>query len=187
MKVTDKLRQSMRNLLQEARDEVGLVMRFDEDDTTIQTIWSEGYVDVPGVDQSSLKRIEAERIDLKKSGFQTSDSQPELGGHAEEIMIRRWAFYEKEYGRQPKLVDIVLTHSPCWDVSGILKIDNSQWPAGCGPKLYRLVTERNYVSKWQIAYFKYYGTAKSADAAKQSIQKLEGHPRVATYFFHTIP
>ena len=187
MNITPRLRESMRKLLAEAREEVGLILRFDNDDSSIQTIWSEGYVDLPGVDPSSLKRIPVVRVDLTKHGYEDSKNNPELGGHAEEIMIRRWDHMTREYGRTPKLVDLVLTHSPCFDVSGVMKINGSQWPAGCGPKLFRLVTERPEVAQWNIAYFRYYGTEKSRDKATQSIEKLQGHARVLTSFFHTIP
>ncbi len=207
MHVTPQLRAAMRNLLDDAGNIVGLVLRFDNDDASIRTFWSESYMETPGLDPASLRRLAVERIDIKPRSVQLvseslvnnthhinarivqarspSSAPAVMGGHAEEIMIRSWPLAEKEYGRTPKTVDIVLTHSPCLDQSGAFRMNGSEWPLGCGPKLYRLATDRAYVAQWRIAYFKYYGN--SEEIARQAIAKLEKHPRISTYFFHTVP
>lgn len=183
--ITNTLRKAMRNLLQHnVAGEVGLIFRWNNDDTTIETVWSEGYADAPG--KLGFNRQPITRLNQH---YAADALQQELGGHAEEIMIRNWEMYKRYMNKHPQIVDIILTHSPCFDRSNMFRdAHGTHWPTGCANKLHKLVNEIDTrVNRWNIGYFAYFGGPASRDNARLAVEKLQSHPKVATYFFHTIP
>jgi hypothetical protein len=184
--ITPKFRQAMQNLLTYSNGETGLIMRWNNDDSTIETVWSEGYKTIENIGQVGSGRASINRLE---NTYDTSKSQPDIGGHAEEILIRTWDYYKKTLGIYPTSVDIILTHSPCRDVSGVFRdAKGTVWPCGCANKLYKLINEiETNVKIWNIGYFAYYGTAASTGKAIEGVAKLQSHPRVLTYYFHGVP
>jgi len=184
--ITPTLRRAMQNLLTYSNGETGLIMRWNNDDRTIETVWSEGYKNIENVTQVGSGRAPIQRLE---NTYDESKSQPNFGGHAEEILIRTWDYYKKSLGIYPISVDIILTHSPCRDVSGVFRdAKGTVWPCGCSNKLYKLINEiETNVKVWNIAYFAYYGTAASTGKAIEGVSKLQSHPRVLTYYFHGVP
>ncbi|MBO9484592.1 MULTISPECIES: hypothetical protein [Gammaproteobacteria] len=162
-----------------AKKEIGLIVRFNNNDIFADVFWSEqyNYIHQPTV-SLGYKREKATKVVLKKSGYEKSTAQPDLGGHCEEIFIRSWDRIIKYNDCNPKVVDVVISHSPCMNHSALF-LDNSGhlWPAGCSPKLYKLISEQKQVNQWNIIYVQ-----KNSDhCADAAIAKLNRHPRVRIF------
>lgn len=152
--------------------EVGLLMRWNNNDNLIWTIWSESFSDEGGV--ASYNRKVVTRMEIKK-GDLVPCRPTTLGGHAEEIMIRNWEGYqaEAEMTEEPRTVDIFLTHSPCLDSSNIFSDGSETWPKGCAPKLSKLIDMKGSSIEWRIAFWDYYGSFSSRTKALAAVRIVE--------------
>ncbi|MGY4494277.1 hypothetical protein [Pseudomonas sp. TE3610] len=156
--------------------EVGLLMRWDNNDSMFWTIWSESYSNAPVT--PPYRRRPADRLEKLKNGQIRSCTPCVLGGHAEEIMIRSWDGYREEVEKQddPFVVDLFLTDSPCLDASNAYADDFGLWPKGCAPKLAKFIKGCGDRIQWNISYLDYYGkfsTRPKAIAAVQILEKLD--------------
>lgn len=183
MIITEKFRHAMFNLKKYwAKGEVGLIFRWDNDDSKIETVWSEGYVFSSKLDVGVTPRENIVKLKKTEQSYVAKEHQPRLGGHAEEIMISQWAYFVSRYG-DPKVIDIILTHSPCLDKSEIfLDSIGHMWPLGCTHKLYKLINQvASGVDEWNIGYMQYYGGDASRGSAIQALSVLGAHPKVNIY------
>ncbi|MDT9678669.1 hypothetical protein F6R97_29695 [Pseudomonas sp. JV414] len=149
--------------------EVGLLMRWDNDDSMLWTIWSERFSDGPGI--AGYNRRQVQRLEIKKGNL-VACKPTVLGGHAEEIMIRSWDGYRKEVNKtdDPRIVDIFLTHSPCLDSSNIFSDEFGTWPKGCAPKLSKFINGIGKNIEWRIAFWDYYGSFSSRSNAIAAVE-----------------
>ena len=120
---------------------VGLMVRFDNNDALTEVFWNENYRVLTKPVQLGFHREPVTYIDLKRSsGFTVSGEQPVLGGHCEELFIRSWDTMIKYNKCHP----IVLTLSPCFNRSNWCRDSSGHlWSAGCAPKLFKFITEKN--------------------------------------------
>ena len=150
IKQTPKLATAVRNLIVEAdknAQEVGLLMRWNNNDNLMWTIWSESM-----------------NHDGKETRYGGGAAR-NIGGHAEEILIKNWLGYRREARILPQIVDIILTQSPCLDRSQSFKINNTVWPPGCAQKLLKLINDEEVaVKEWRIAYLNVYQEGRVVDA-----------------------
>ncbi|WNG56330.1 hypothetical protein F0U59_17335 [Archangium gephyra] len=147
--------------------EVGLIMRWDQNDQHIWTIWSEAYH--PGVFTSYTSR----------------GMTREIGGHAEEILIKNWRGYEHEAGFRPRIVDLILTKLPCFTRSEPVTLNARQLPRGCARKLKIFIEEiQTGVLDWRIAYFRELNPGPMSDSENGgTLSILSGVPKLSIYRF----
>ncbi|WP_257283993.1 hypothetical protein [Endozoicomonas sp. SESOKO1] len=180
--LSEKFKKSITNLNRYssiAKKEIGLMVRFNNNDALADVFWSEQYTFLhQGTVSFGFKREKVTRMVLKKGVYDKSTAQPDLGGHSEEIFIRSWQGLLKYNKCYPKVVDIVLSHSPCMNHSALLLDEGGHlWPAGCAPKLYKLISGQKQVSQWNIIYLQ----KNSEHCADAAIAKLNRHPRVRVF------
>jgi hypothetical protein len=185
MNVTPALRQNATNLLNMVNNpgDVSLLMRWNEDDNLSTFFSSHGYGVAPPVQGAQpFTRINVPAY------TPASNAQPH-GGHAEEYLIQNWdVILRCGKGLYPKTVDIVLSHVPCWNSSsGFQDGNGNMWPAGCSPKLYRLMTVKaTGVQRWNFCFFQGFGNYAGGDPTliennASSIAKIAGHPKAQVY------
>ena len=178
--------------------DVGLVVRWDENDELAWIVWSENYpspeldkvkpglrpivrIDVLG--KKKMRKMEpkmAKGVDKELYRRTISNTQTHGGGHAEEIMLRSWAELLLPYNdhNQPKVVEIFLTRSPCADNSAAF-VYNGFWPQGCAPKLgYAAGLLKG--TDWRIACATMMGKPPHK-GAKDALAELSKLPNVEAY------
>jgi hypothetical protein len=136
---------------------VSMVMRWNENNSLVWTIDSlpNGQTEVPG------------------------------GGaaHSEEVMIQRWTQFLVEAGDDPRIVEIILSKSPCLDRSPERSYKGTWWPRGCSSKLEALINVvEPSVQEWRIGFFNYYQEGIRIDAqAFGAVGSLAGIGKVDCY------
>lgn len=180
--LTDKFKNSIEKLSRySSREEkqVGLIVRINSNDFLCETFWSEKYVVLNQRPLSlGFMREKNRNVVLTKNGYEISTTQPDLGGHCEEIFIRSWKRLIKYQECKPRVVDLVLTLSPCMSQSSLFLDDNQHlWPAGCAPKLYRFISMEKKIVQWNIIYLQK-NSDHHSDAA---IAKLNRHSKVKVF------
>jgi hypothetical protein len=150
--------------------EVWCLLRFDGNDSTIETFWSESKVEhrinvpeEPGTGKNSIKNITSTGRPTKY--VQTEQLVDYPGRHAEEVLcmnLRSLFFhYIAEHGRRPALVEIFLSDSPCLDKSKAW----GGFPWGCTFKLLHLPWVYPDVGQWRVYYDKVYNGNNPTDRA----------------------
>jgi hypothetical protein len=182
---SEKLKKSIAKLSKHSSKDdkqVGLIVRFNNNDALTEVFWSEQYVflDEPPLSLGYM-REKAKNVVLKRTGYALSTCQPDLGGHCEEILIRSWKRLIKYNECYPKNVDIVLTLDPCMNQSTLFLDERGHlWPAGCSPKLYKLISEEKQTVQWNIILLQV-NSNRFSDAA---IEKLKRHPKVRVFTYN---
>lgn len=149
---------------------VGLVMRFNEDDSTLRDLWSEGsnapkHRYNPHVtDRPAMYRYVD---DLNPgTGVRTAERVADLAGyHAEELFIACWpALMRGADLREDELrcVEIVLSKSPCHGPTASSKLrlgtTPDYLPIGCASKLASFITAKDMGIEWRIAFLSLAGS-----------------------------
>lgn len=146
---------------------VGLVMRFNEDDSTLRDLWSEGSNAPKHRDNPhQADRPEMWRCDLPGGGSRRANKINDVRGyHAEEIFIACWpALLRGADLREDQLrcVELALSKSPCYGNSGssLLRLANTPryMPIGCSSKLYEFVLGKDMRIEWRIAFLSLNGS-----------------------------
>ena len=166
--------------------EVGMLIRFNRDDASIETFWSENchFLDKESTQTGYLCPPVTQLASNNGSGgYKINKRQPFMGGHCEEIAVRSWTAFAPT---NPDSVDIVLTSSPCLSKSAPFEDSNGQiWPSGCARKLIQLIQSQSKNTCWNIVYFTFYGS--SDDKALQAIDELKQLPNVNIFPFDPAP
>ncbi|PTL82648.1 hypothetical protein [Vitiosangium sp. GDMCC 1.1324] len=166
---TGLLNATYRLLAESAKNpvEVGLLMRWNEDDRYLWTIWSEAYH--PGIVTS----------------YSSAGMRRDVGGHAEEILIKNWRGYEQEAGFRPRIVDLILTKLPCFMTSNAVTLGTRQLPVGCAGKLKVLIEEiQPGVLDWRLAYFRELNPGPNSDIENGgSLSLLSTIQKLSVYSF----
>lgn len=146
---------------------VGLVMRFNEDDSTLRDLWSEGS-NAPKhkYNPHPADRPEMWRCDLPDGGSRRANKVNDIRGyHAEEIFIACWPALLRGADLQEnqlRCVELALSKSPCYGDSGssLLRLANTPryMPVGCSSKLYEFVLAKDMRIEWRIAFLSLNGS-----------------------------
>ncbi|MFC3943751.1 hypothetical protein CCU68_32070 [Pseudomonas gingeri NCPPB 3146 = LMG 5327] len=184
---------------------VYLISRFDDDDSTICTFGSMGYLDAPlktgvgGVAPVTLATLKLQRrvqpADLVRGPFiQGSHSVPgdqsvieksqQGGGHAEELFLRKLPQMFDEYGPASK-IDIFVSRIPCASQSSnwILPTPDGEMllPAGCANKLAAVIRSSSGIT-WRIWWEQGYTNPVTQTASIGALTQLRGMAIVQQYF-----
>jgi len=146
---------------------VGLVMRFNEDDSTLRDLWSEGS-NAPKhkYNPHAADRPEMWRCDLPGGGSRRANKVGDVRGyHAEEIFIACWPALLRGADLQENqlhCVELALSKSPCYGNSGssLLRLANAPryMPVGCSSKLSEFVQSKGRQIEWRIAFLSLNGS-----------------------------
>lgn len=146
---------------------VGLVMRFNEDDSTLRDLWSEGS-NAPKhkYNPHPADRPEMWRCDLPGGGSRRANKVGDVRGyHAEEIFIACWPALLRGADLQEnqlRCVELALSKSPCYGNSGssLLRLANAPryMPVGCSSKLSEFVQSKARQIEWRIAFLSLNGS-----------------------------
>lgn len=149
---------------------VGLVLRFNNDDTTVRTMWSESpstVADVanpPNGDRSPMYRPQSDLLPLgpRRSVPPSNDI---AGFHAEELLISAWTAILRDAGileGNLRNVDLVLSKSPCHGPSGSsplsLTLGGQLFPQGCAGKLAEFVKTKPRIIRWRVFFLSLAGS-----------------------------
>ncbi|WP_224361402.1 hypothetical protein [Hyalangium versicolor] len=147
--------------------EVGVLMRWNENDQFMWTLWSEAFH--PGI----------------VTQYSAHTATRQIGGHTEEILIRNWQGYVHEAGFTPRIVDIILTKLPCLTRSAPFTLGTHQLPSGCTFKLKEFIENiATAVLDWRIAYFRGPNPGPAMDIESGgAMAVLSGVPKLSIYHF----
>lgn len=183
MQVTPTLKQQamgLFNLINNPGD-VAVLLRWNNDDKLSSVYTSHGYGAAPPFSGAApFTRINV-------PAYQVAGGAQPHGGHAEEYMIQNWKYLTKNTSCWPKIVDIVITHIPCWESSAAYNDGKHVWPPGCSRKLYRLMTEEAPgVAEWNYVFFQGFGNVAGGAQANandnlSSLAKISGHPKARIF------
>ena len=161
--------------------DVAVLLRWNNDDNRTSVYTSHGYAAAaPYPNAPTFTRINV-------PAYQAAAAAQPHGGHAEEYMIQGWKHLIKNISCWPKIVDIVITHIPCWDSSAAFDDGKHVWPPGCSRKLYRLMTEEAPgVKEWNYVFFQGFGNVAGGAEAnlndnRSSLAKISGHPKARIF------
>jgi hypothetical protein len=165
IEATPALREAVNEMKRNATaDLVGLVMRFNNDDSTLRDLWSEGsnrpkhkYNPHPA-DRPVMYRYNNDNS--LASGTRAVNKVNDIAGfHAEELFIVCWdALLRGASLREDQLrsVDIVLSKSPCHGgtASSMLRTADMPdfMPIGCSSKLHAFILAKDPRIEWRIAF-----------------------------------
>ncbi len=165
-------------------DQVGLVMRWNEDDRYLWTVWDEAYGGnlgeappdrrpVTQLKPDSRKRKNDVGMTGVKGTLVGNEKQKGRGGHAEENLFRTWHGCRADAGAiDPNILEILITHVPCLNQSSPYTDEYGIWPSGCGPKLSKFIKNLYTVRECRIAYINHYGGASSKKDSEASVRLL---------------
>lgn len=146
---------------------VGLVMRFNEDDTTLRDLWSEGSNAPKHRDNPHpADRPDMWRNDLPGGGQRLANKvNDQRGYHAEELFIACWpALLRGADLREAQLrcVELVISKSPCHGHSGSSELrlggNPVYLPMGCSSKLATFVCGKDMRIEWRVAFLSLNGS-----------------------------
>lgn len=146
---------------------VGLVMRFNEDDTTLRDLWSEGSNSPKHRDNPHpADRPDMWRNDLPGGGPRLANKvNDQRGYHAEEMFIACWPALLRGADlqeRQLRCVELVISKSPCHGNSGSSELrlggNPVYLPIGCSSKLSAFVCGKDMRIEWRIAFLSLNGS-----------------------------
>lgn len=172
-------------------NQVYLISRFDDDDSTLNVTWDAGYTPVSTNyfkdgkyyygNVTKLETVRASNAVLLDDndrpvrgragvvkGSSTAVSSNQGGGHAEEFFLMKLkAFIEQFYC--PTTIEIYVSRIPCAATSMQWRFSfyggSYMLPVGCGAKLYTVIKFLNVVN-WYVAYGEgYRGASQSASLA----------------------
>ncbi|HTT63520.1 MAG TPA: hypothetical protein VMG35_16810 [Bryobacteraceae bacterium] len=184
MQVTAALQQramGLFNLINNPGD-VAVLLRWNNDDNLSTVFTSAGYGAAPPFPGANPF------VRMNVPAYTVAAAAAPHGGHAEEYMIQNWDYLIKNHGCWPRIVDMVITHIPCWSTSSAFKDKSGHvWPEGCSRKLYRLMTEKAPgVQEWNYVFFQGFGNVAAGLAPNtndnlSSVAKINGHPRAQIF------
>jgi len=163
--VTESLRRAVADMSEKTNVAlVGLVLRFNGDDDSIRTMWSEAsnqkaHPDNPGAaDRGLVWRLNKDE-DPVAGERPTSPVADKAGYHAEELLIACWPVLLRGADlreEQVRAVDLILSKSPCYGAKGSspLRVEpqSERLPAGCASKLASFVRAKSTQIEWRIAF-----------------------------------
>lgn len=163
--VSHLLRQAVTNMAGQANQAlVGLVIRFNEDDTTIRDLWSEGSNagrHLRNPDQADRAWVRRNRNDANLGlGTRWANKVADTAGyHAEELMIITWPALLRGAGLredQVQSVDMVLSKSPCYGAAASSKLrletQGREYGIGCANKLNEFIGTKRRDIQWRLAF-----------------------------------
>ena len=141
-------------------EKVGLVIRFNGDDSKLVTIWSEGSGEGLGEGNPTIQNRPAmfrptEVENQWRAANKVSDA---AGYHAEELMIACWDYLLTQVTLLESAittVEMVLSKSPCYGIKGSspLKLPvDTIFESGCSKKLEKFIKSKSKTIKWYINY-----------------------------------
>ncbi|MET3177366.1 UNVERIFIED_ORG: hypothetical protein ABIC43_000505 [Variovorax guangxiensis] len=146
---------------------VGLVMRFNEDDSTLRDLWSEGS-NAPKhkYNPHPADRPDMWRNDLPNGGQRLANKvNDQRGYHAEEIFIACWPALLRGADlaeAQLRCVELVISKSPCHGRSGSSELrlgaNPVYLPMGCSSKLSEFVQSKDRRIEWRVAFLSLNGS-----------------------------
>lgn len=146
------------------RNRVGLVVRFNEDDTTLRTVWSESpdavadNANPPNLERRNMWRPINDSNPTGPRRLAPKSNDP-TGYHAEELLMSAWdaILAGANLGGPLRTVELVLSKSPCHGPSGSSPLAfgaaDPMLPQGCAGKLAAFIQSLNLVHvgvAWRI-------------------------------------
>jgi hypothetical protein len=164
---------------------VGMVLRFDEDDDLCWLFFSEGPSGPVESNPTYTNRGVVIRYMQKGDNPRAVSSDPNaFGFHSEELMIGCWEKILQEAATRksassayaPKLVEMILTKSPCYGTKGSLELEVirsdskvGKYSHGCATKLKQFITgEAKSVKEWRIFFLTLAGSRTDQDSGKST-------------------
>jgi hypothetical protein len=184
MHITPQLKQNAMGLLNmiTGPGDVAVLLRWNNDDSLSRVFASAAYGAAPPFPGANAF------VRINVPAYTAAAAAAPHGGHAEEYMLQNWDYLIKNLACWPRVVDMIITHVPCWNQSSAFQDrEGHVWPEGCSRKLYRLMTEKAPgVKEWNYVFFQGFGNVAAGLAPNtqdnlSSLAKISGHPK-ATLF-----